>query len=90
MTDKFHQLIGLQQYHFHFGNTMIFNYYHNKVNRNRKQLMSKFYSSKMDNLNTGGKKYTNYWNEKQEKNLWGMENSLCDGDQCSISVTLNN
>ncbi len=42
VTDNFHQLISLRQYHFHSGNTMMCNYYRNKVNRNRKQLMSKF------------------------------------------------
>ncbi len=83
VTDNFHQLIGLWQYHFHSGNTMMFNYYRNKVNRNRKQLMSKFYSSKMDNLNPH-----NWWKEinlitgmkNKKSSLQGMANSLYDGD----------
>ncbi len=61
----------------------MFNYYHNKVNRNRKQMMSTFYSSKMDNLNPHNwcKEINQITGMKNKKSsLQGMVNSLCDAD----------
>jgi hypothetical protein len=75
----------LRQYHFFFGNTLMFNYLRNKVNRERKKLQRSFYEKKMKHLKNENPKQ--WWKSikditgknNQSNTLVTMANTLCNG-----------
>ena len=50
ITEEFKQLIKSRQRAFSSGNSQLFKFYHNKVNRERKLLRAKFFATKVSNL----------------------------------------
>jgi hypothetical protein len=95
LTDEFSKLIKLRQYHFQNGNKLSFNILRNKVNRTRKSLQKRFFSSKITRLSDGSAK--EWWKDiediigknSQSNHLQGLANKTCHGNLTVLADNMN-
>ena len=76
INEDFKQLIKQRQQAFFSGNTILYKFYRNKVNRARKSLRENFYASKVSHLKHS--KLKNWWSEV--KRICGMTDLTGSGN----------
>jgi hypothetical protein len=94
ITDKFRSLIKKRQYFFHTKNEVMFKFYRNKVNRERKRLKQQHVVQSMSNMSENPK---NWWKSiksliglnKKENSLLSLAQTECQGDFAMLAEKIN-
>ena len=95
VTDKFRSLVKKRQFHFSSGNSPMYCFYRNKVNRMRKFLKSNYVKRTMTDLKKSNPK--NWWQKikslagdnKRSDNLDSLAQTLFDGDVNALADHIN-
>ncbi len=95
ITDSFRHLISLRQYHHKAGNDLQYRLFRNRVNRERKRLKARYFSSRMVELKQLNPK--DWWNNIKEitgqrrknNNLQPVADVLCQGSMVELAGEIN-
>jgi exonuclease III len=96
VTDKFRRLIKKRQYHFHNNNDIMFRFFRNKVNRERKRLKKQHIDRTLQNVSRDNNARSWWKNIKQLIGLNRKDSSLitlaensCGGNILQLAETIN-
>ena len=95
VTDKFLHLIKKRQYYFQSGNYVMYRFFRNRVNRDRKQLKTNYVRNTMSELKKQNPKQ--WWNhiktisglKKQTNGLNSLAQKECNGDISMLADKIN-